>query len=683
MNMFPMLKSILVFLLMSILTVFSPPLTSWNQALAAPDPTAGNLGNEVLYYIVVDRFLDGDEGNNIPEFAFPEGINQGVNENSALYNQMNRVLLNYMYDPTHRYMGMYWGGDLQGVIERLDYLQDLGVTKLILSPIQDNANGFFYHPNIESYLHTTKTEDEAEIDNFYRHISTAYHGYWTKDWFELDEHLRSATDGKDDRYGMFRRLLNAAGERGIGIILDLTMNQTSPGHISTEPPAIGAGGSLFGESWFADNGDVYRQGERVAIHWNPKTGERDPQGWFHSPDIIWDFDTAPQQLIEEGQISGGMPDLDQSVPVVKQYFLDATRFWLTFNQEQYPIAGFRLDAVKHVNASFWRSFEDLVLDINPQAILIGEYFSGGYRNEKSLEFLQKTKHISFFDFNFSEAARRFFAQDRSWDGRTYVLREITLGHKGERYQESPLARLWHRILNPAETLEVPHSALEMISDEEAKGWVTFIENHDQPRLKSYYERVSDRAYVSLIKFQFASRGVPLLMYGTETGLAVPHHPDHEGLFGIGGDPFNRPLMIWPDTPGWKTEIYDATRRMAHLRQQCPVLRYGDTRFINPSNGSWENDIFMVREWGDVSKARDTSLDLATNLATDSGMDLGIDCPRVLFTYSTQGGEFLLSLDDFAPFHQYQIVETGQTIAAVDGLLPVKLQPEESKVFILQ
>lgn len=619
--------------------------------------TAGNLKNEVLYYIVIDRFVDGDPENNIPEFAFPE-----AGEN-AIYNQTNRLLLNYMYDPSHRYMGMYWGGDLQGVINKLDYLQDLGVTKLILSPIQDNANGFFYHPNIQSYVHTSKTDNPQ--DSLYQHISTAYHGYWTKDWFELDEHLRSGADGVDHRYGVFRRLLNEAGDRGIGIILDLTMNQTSPGHISTEPPAIGAGGSLFGESWFTDNGDVYRHGQRVAIHWDPKTGDRDPQGWFHPPDIIWDFDTATQELIEEGQISGGMPDLDQNVPEVEQYFLDATRFWLTFNQETYPIAGFRLDAVKHVNASFWRKFEDLVLAINPDAILVGEYFSGGYRNRASLEFLEKTHHITFFDFNFSEAARRFFAGERGWDGRTYVLREITLGHQGHHYQESPLARLWHEILNPGETLEVPPSALDMIDDEEAKGWVTFIENHDQPRAKSYYPDMSDRAYASLIKYQFSARGIPLVMYGTETGLAVPYHPEHEGLFGIGGDPFNRPQMIWPGSPGWKDEIYTATRTMSHLRQRCPVLRYGDTAYFNPQNGSWENDIFMLR-YGETPESQ--------------------DCPQVLYAYSTQGGEFLLSLNEVAqaqPFQTYEIVESGQTVTAVDGLIPVKLAPEEAKVFILK
>ncbi|MFZ9738896.1 MAG: alpha-amylase family glycosyl hydrolase [Prochlorotrichaceae cyanobacterium] len=652
---FGFLRSLLLSLIISLLIIFNPPSIATAEAEVLP--TAGNLGNEVLYYIVVDRFLDGDPQNDIPEFAFPDSPDPDTN----LYNQMNRVLIDHTYDPSHHYMGMYWGGDLEGVRQKLDYLKDLGVTKLILSPIQDNANGFFYHPNIESYLHAHKTD--SGIDDFYRHISTAYHGYWTKDWFELEEHLRSEADGETDRYGSFRRLLNAAGERGIGIILDLTMNQTSPGHISTEPPAIGAGGSLFGESWFADNGDVYRHGQKVAVHWNPETEERDPQGWFHPPDIIWDFDTAPQQLIEEGQISGGMPDLDQSIPAVEQYFLDATRFWLTFNQEQYPIAGFRLDAVKHVNVSFWRKFEDLVLDLNPNAILIGEYFSGGYRNPASLEFLDKTKHISFFDFNFSEAARRFFAHDRSWDGRTYVLREITLGHQGQRHQDSPLAQLWHHFLNPADTLDVPPSALALIPDQEAKGWVTFIENHDQPRLKSYYPKMSDRAYASLIKFQFVAKGVPLLMYGTETGLAVPYHPDHEGLFGIGGDPFNRPMMIWSDAAGWKSEIYDATRNMAHLRQACPVLRYGDTEFINPDKGSWEDDIFMLRQ----------SLE-----------DQHEDCPRVLYAYSTHGGEFLLNFnDDRFQLNNYTSVDQGQTIAAIDGLLPIKLEPEEAKVFILR
>ncbi|NEQ98366.1 MAG: cyclomaltodextrin glucanotransferase [Cyanothece sp. SIO2G6] len=615
--------------------------------------TRGNLDNDVLYYIVVDRFLDAEPGNNVPAFAFEE--HPGDDDDTRIYKAMNRLMLRHTHDPSHRYMGMYWGGDLQGVTQKLDYLKDLGITKIILSPVQDNANGLFYHPNIESYLHQTKF-DQAP-DDFYRHISTSYHGYWTKDWFAMEEHYQDPEG--DDPYQSFRQLLNEAGVRGIGIVLDLTMNQTSPGHISTEPPRLGAGGSLFGESWFTDNGNVYRNGELVATHWDPTTGERDPQGWFHKPMIIWDFDTASQELIENGQISGGMPDLDQSSPQVEQYFLDVARFWLTFNQEQTPIAGFRLDAVKHVNYRFWRKFEDLVISINPHAVLLGEYFSGGYRNPPSLAFLSRTNDITHFDFNFSEAARRFFVGDRGWDGRPYVLKEICLGRQGSYYNASPLQRLVKNVLNPAKTLEIPSDSLDQISDEEAKGWVTFIENHDQPRVRSYYPNATSTDYQSLIKFQFMARGVPLVMYGTETGLAVPYHPDHQGLFGVGGDPFNRPMMIWPDSEGWDDEIYQTLRQMAHLRQQYPLLRYGDTRFLSPKNTDEENDIFMMREAQDA----------------DSGQ------PKILYAYSTSGGDYLLNMADEG-ITRYEQVGVAQSINMIDGLLALRLEPREAKVLVL-
>ncbi len=617
----------------------------------------GNLENDVLYYIVVDRFLDANPRNNIPEYAFEEKTSDPEKQ---VYNEMNKLLLRHTYDPSHRHMGMYWGGDLEGVTQRLDYLQDLGITKLVLSPIQDNSNGLFYHPDIKTYLYRSKTEEVKE--DFYSHVSTPYHGYWTKDWFEIDEHFRSPEDQERDRYQVFRRLLNEAGKRGISVILDLTMNQTAPGHISTEPPSLGAGGFLFGESWFADNGDVYRHGERVATHWDPKTGERDPQGWFHEPKIIWDFDTASKELIEEGQISGGMPDLNQDALAVKQYLLDAAKFWLTFNQEQYPIAGFRLDAVKHINEGFWQDFEDYVLSINPDAVLLGEYFGGGYRAQESIYFLEQTDQITQYDFNLSEAARRFFSRDRGWDGRTYIIRETTLGRKGTYYNYDILSRFFHWVFNPAQTLEIPTDSLDAIPNEEAKGWVTFVENHDKPRLKSYYPDVSDEGYKSLIEFQFTARGVPLVMYGTETALAIPYHPEHEGLFGVGGDPFNRPMMIWPGQKGWKEDIYQTTRRMAHLRTEYPVLRYGETRYLFPKGASKKEDIFMLREDQDISN--------------------GGKSPRILYAYSTAGGEFLLSFEEEG-VQRCRVVDTDQQLELVDGMLPMKLQPEESKVFVLE
>ncbi len=618
----------------------------------------GNLTNDVLYYIIVDRFSDGDPDNNIPSYAFPLDPNLPKQEQS--YNELNQLLLRHSYDPTHRYVGLYWGGDLQGVINRLDYLQDLGVTKLVLSPIQDNANGIVYYPAATEYLHFEK-EDGDDADLIYSHASAAFHGYWTKDWFEIDEHFRDPRDQSHDRYQILRELLNQAGERGIGIILDLTLNHTSPFPYYRYPPEFVESSIGF---WFVDNGSVFRHGQRVATYWDPSTGELDPSKWFH-PFLPIDFNRPTPEMIEKGTLPGGLPDLNQDKPEVEAYLLDAVRFWLTFNAERYPIAGFRLDAVKHVNLSFWQKLEDLVLSINSNAVLLGEYFSGGYRNMDSINWIAQTQGYTQFNFNLSMSARSFFARQREWDGRSFMLQEATLGRDGHYYNLPPLQQFIHWLLDPGQTLDIPRKALDLIPDADMQGWVNFVENHDIPRLLTVFPDMTQQAYTSLIKYTFVTPGVPMLMYGVETGLAIPYHPDHAGLFGIGGDPFNRQMMIWPGDPGWQNDLFKSTQLMAHLRQDYPVLRYGSTRYLSPKGSDPKDDIFMLRE----PQTCDRTIS---------------SCHRILYAYSTFGGEYLVSLEEVDPeIEIYENVETQRRSRLMDGLLPVRLDPEQAKVFILE
>lgn len=622
----------------------------------------GNLGNDILYYIVVDRFFDGESGNNIPLYAFP--YEDGMSNRELAYQDVNRFLSQHSYDPTQRYIGMYWGGDLEGVIQKLDYLQDLGVTKLVLSPIQDNANGLLYSPGGSSYVYMDPGESEEGIDLFYAHASSAFHGYWTKDWFEIDEHYRNPADqwlGERDRYKVFRCLLDAAGERGIDIILDLTLNHTSPFNYSSLHPSFYPDEIGF---WFADNGAIYRHGKKIVTYWDPATEQLDPQGWFHPLKGI-DFNRATQAEIENGTLPGGLPDLAQEKPEVADYLLDAVEFWLNFNQGRgTQIAGFRLDAVKHVNVSFWQQLEERVRQVRPDAVLIGEYFSAGYTNPGSINWYDQTSNYSLFNFALSMPARRFFAGERGWDGRAAVLREMVLGRKGKYYNYPAPLRWLHRFLDPSETLEIPRQSLDTVSDEDALGWVTFAENHDEPRLLTKYPDMSPAAYDSLVKFIMTAPGVPMIMYGMETGLAVPYHPQHRGLFGIGGDPFNRQMMIWPGTTGWDEDLYQTTRALSHLRLDYPLLRYGGTRFLYPTGSQQEDDIFMARE--------------------PRTCTVGTACPRVLYAYSTHGGNFSFDLaKEFGSdrFARYAEVGSGREFSLTDGLLAVRLQPEEAKVFL--
>lgn len=634
----------------------------WSQSVQT---IRGNVANDILYYITVDRFLDGDPNNNVPDYAFP--VDGELDEATLAYNQTNRAVLPYMYDPTHRYINLYWGGDLAGIIQKLDYLEDLGVTQLVLSPIQNSENGLQYDPGRKGYLHDEANPKDEDYNPFYAQATAGFNEAWNIDWFELDEHVRSAAESDSDRFSTFRRLLDAAGSRGIGIILALNLNHGAPyrGSAIYEPFSLDRS-----DRWLADNGAIYRHGEKIADNLNLATGERNPQNWFHEP-IPVDYTRPNQQMLENGPI-GGFPDLNHENPAVSHYLLDAVRFWLSLNPDGHQVAGFYCNFLGNIPTGFWREFEQTALSINPNTILIGEFDFGGYRNAKSVRWYRETAHHAMVNYDLSISARRFFGRERHWDGRSEVIRESILGKEGRYYNYSLFNKAFHRILNPSEVLEVPRQALNQVNEADVQGWITFVENHDQNRLLSDHPNLSDRAYASTIKFILASMGTPLVMYGVETGLAVPYHLDHAVTSGIGGDPFNQQMMIWPGDEGWNDDLFHVTRTMIHVRRDHPMLRYGSSRFLFPQGSAKDSDLFMVRESQTCGQGGE--------VGGESGA-----CDRLLYAYSTFGGQFMIPPDELAASqdqaNHYQNVETGEIVTMTEAGLAFALAPEESKVLL--
>ena len=656
----------------------------------------GHLDNDVLYYITVDRFYDGDPSNNIPTAAFP--LEGDLDAPTLAYNRANQALLPHLYDGSHRYVNLYWGGDLAGVLQKLDYLQDLGVTKLVLSGIQDSANSLLYNPGSNGYLYDQVKINQNGADPFYSQASAGFNQVWLKDWFELDEHLRDLTGDQrqpKNRFQILRRLLDEAGDRGMGILLELNLNSTSPYRTDLDYKPFDPHQS---ERWGMDNGAVYRHGDRVAeyISLTASNSSTDsstdsgtdsgtdsstaidpnappsplinplinPQGWFHEP-IPLDYNRPTATMLEQAPING-LPDLNQENPQVAAYLLEAVRFWLNFNPQGVPIAGFYLPSIPNINVEFWQNLEQTVQEVRPDALLVAAYGDGGYRKAASVDWYEKTQDYSLVNYSFSTALRRFFGQDRGWDGRTAVLRESILGKAGRYYNYGSVQRLIHWILNPSESLEIPRHALDVVSEADAKGWVNFVDSPEQPRILSYYPAMTNQAYGSALKFMFASEGVPLLLYGDEAGLAVPHHPQHSGPFGIGGYPFNQQMMIWPGDGGWNDRLHTMTRSLVQLRRDYPVLRYGDTRFLFPANAQADKDLFMVREFEHCTQSPQ-------------------ECPdasRILYAYSTEGGNFLLNFDE-TQVSSVKDTDLDDPYPVLQGLVPLHLQPEEAKVLVLQ
>ncbi|MCM1106104.1 MAG: alpha-amylase family glycosyl hydrolase [Blautia sp.] len=144
---------------------------------------ARNKGNDfdwdeaVIYFAVTDRFFDGNESNND---AYSVGD----------------------YDTGAKGGSSYHGGDFAGLTAKLDYLQELGVNTIWITPIVENI-----------------TEDQHDDDDDF--ATYGYHGYWASDFTKLNQHLGTETE--------FEALLNAAHSRNMKIMVDVVLNHAGYG----------------------------------------------------------------------------------------------------------------------------------------------------------------------------------------------------------------------------------------------------------------------------------------------------------------------------------------------------------------------------------------------------------------------------------------------------------------------
>ncbi|WP_277291213.1 pullulanase [Streptococcus orisratti] len=179
---------------------------------------------QIIYFMLTDRFKNGDTSNDNP------------------YNQP--------YAQATNQRGVYQGGDFKGVTEKLDYLKELGVTSIWLTPIVENIPG---------------SAGDAE---YY-----AYHGYWASNFEKLNPHLGSLAD--------FHELIDKAAEKGINIIVDVVLNHAGYGTEDTfkglvrTPEENKEGddqqGSLSGLPDFKTEDDVVR---RQLVDWQTSWLER-------------------------------------------------------------------------------------------------------------------------------------------------------------------------------------------------------------------------------------------------------------------------------------------------------------------------------------------------------------------------------------------------------------------------
>ncbi|MBD1939638.1 alpha-amylase family glycosyl hydrolase [Microcoleus sp. FACHB-68] len=286
---------------------------------------------ETIYFIVVDRFHDGDSDNS-------EGPNPEL------------------YDPAGEDWGKYWGGDLQGIIDKLDYLKGMGVTALWLTPLFEQVEALFIE-------------------------QAAIHGYWIKDFKRLNPRFI----GKDDepslnktqetRNTAFDRLIAELHKRDMKMILDIVCNHSNP-------------------DFSGKKGELYDDGVKIADFNNDK------DNWYHHYGEVTNWEDEWQ--VQNCELSG-LATFNENNVEYRNYIKAAIKQWLDRG-----VDALRVDTVKHMPIWFWQEFNGEIQTHKPDVFIFGEWIYNSPNDERSVEFANRSG-MTLLDFGLCMAIRQAMA----------------------------------------------------------------------------------------------------------------------------------------------------------------------------------------------------------------------------------------------------------------------------------
>ena len=482
---------------------------------------------ENFYFVMADRFENGDEAND------HGGLAPGKTEGTS------------GWDPTGR--GWYHGGDLKGLRDRIDYIQDLGITAIWLTPsfknkaVQDNA-GF---------------------------PSAGYHGYWITDFTQIDPHLGTNAD--------LRALVNAAHARGMKVYFDIITNHTAdvityaqgaaPPYISKdEAPYRTAAGTPFDDRDYAGTSTFPPLDPVVSFPYTPvnppdaltpSSQNHKVPGWLN--DVTLYHNRGNTTFAGENSWYGdffGLDDLFTEHPRVVDGMTDIYETWI----RDFGVDGFRIDTMKHVNDEFWQAFAPAIQQTaraagKPDFYAFGEVFD--QTKQYTSHFTTQANVQGVLDFPFQLAAQRFAAQSQP------------AAELGEFFADDD----WYTDAD-SNVYQLP----------------TFLGNHDMGRFGLFVRQGNPGADDAEVvardrlghELMYFSRGNPVIYYG-----------DEQGFVGDGGDQLARQDMFESQVAEYNDDdligtdattadsnfdrshvLYRAIARLADVTREHPALRDG-------------------------------------------------------------------------------------------------------------
>jgi glycosidase len=468
--------------------------------------------DEVVYFVLPDRFANGDPAND------RGGLKGG------------RLVTGF--DPTDK--AFYHGGDLKGLIRHLDYIQGLGATAIWVGPIFKNKP-----------VQGPKGQESA-----------GYHGYWITDFTTVDPHFGTEAD--------FKALVDAAHARGMKVYMDIVCNHTADVIRYREGEAAGYAYRSKADYPFTRRGGIDGAAINAGFggdddpspaNWAkltdpafaytpyvPKGEEHEKKpDWLNDP--IYYHNRGNSNWHGESALYGdfsGLDDLATENPRVVQGMIDIYASWI----DRFGVDGFRIDTARHVDPAFWRAFVPAMLarakaDGIPNFHIFGEVAT----QDIDPGFTARWTHIAalpaVLDMPFASAAVQAVSGRIGTDGIAKVLEEDVLYAGGEKA-----------------ALQLP----------------TFVGNHDFGRLAMFVKAanpaIGREELLARVRLGYAMvltlRGVPGIYYGDEQGFA-----------GHGGDQLARQDMFASQVKEYNDEPLvgtDATTAQDNFDPSHPLYR---------------------------------------------------------------------------------------------------------------
>ncbi|MBF7072000.1 hypothetical protein ISG33_01120 [Glaciecola sp. MH2013] len=538
-------------------------------AFAADTEERVDWGDQSIYFVMIDRFNDGDKSNN--DF--------GLNE----YNPSKESHFN--------------GGDIKGLIDKLDYIQGMGFTAVWITP-----------PVLNQWF--------SPSTNY-----GGYHGYWAKNFKELDPHFGSLND--------YKELADELHKRGMLLIQDIVANHTGiffsypNGKYNANNPKqhFELNATLDAQkidtnelsTFFSPYSRNVQDGNATEFYDAPTQApfnkidlyneEHAQAAIYHWTPEIQNYD---QQDQEHRYQLGGLADLNTSNEIVIAELKASYRYWI----EEVGVDAFRIDTVKYVEHEFWHRF---LHDDD------GIFASAAAKGKKDF--------LAFGEvFRFSEAKQN--------DGEIAISRFLGSEQKPELnsvinfplYKD--LGRVFAQGVATSELLYRIEQHMSVFPD--PRLIPTFLDNHDTPR---FLAGANSQALHQALVVLFTLPGIPVIYQGTEQQLRETRQSMFAGGYLSTHSHFDE-----------TADFYQLIKNLQGLRKKYKALTHGSFKALKGSDkGTGLMAYKMIHEESALIVLMNTSSKSLFTPAIDLDLSAGTELEPVYSSREEQEIEYHLDV----------------------------------------